>query len=72
VQNELIKFRVRADEKQILSEAVGKAGMTLSKMLRRTGRAAAAGRIAPRAVHRFGLDPDGSKQAGIARKCFRG
>jgi hypothetical protein len=50
VQNELIKFRVRADEKQILSEAVGKAGMTLSNMLRRTGRAAAAGRIAPRAV----------------------
>lgn len=48
--SELIKFRIRADEKQILSEAADRAGMTLSEMLRRAGRAAAAGRIAPRAV----------------------
>ena len=48
--SELIKFRIRGDEKQVLSEAADRAGMTLSEMLRRAGRAAAAGRIAPRAV----------------------
>ena len=48
--SELIKFRIRADEKQAFSEAADRAGMTLSEMLRRAGRAAAAGRIAPRAA----------------------
>jgi uncharacterized protein (DUF1778 family) len=50
MRSELVKFRIRADDKRLLSEAADKAGVTLSEMLRRAGRAAAAGRIAPRAV----------------------
>ncbi|WP_315766304.1 MULTISPECIES: plasmid mobilization protein [unclassified Bradyrhizobium] len=50
MQSELIKFRLRPEEKQLLTEAAERAGMTVSEMLRRAGRAAAAGRIAPRAA----------------------
>jgi hypothetical protein len=50
MQTELIKFRIAADDKQVISDAAERAGMTVSELLRRAGRAAASGRIASRAV----------------------
>jgi hypothetical protein len=50
MQNELIKFRVAADDKLVINEAAGRAGLTVSELLRRAARAAASGRIASRAV----------------------
>lgn len=52
MKSELVKFRIRAEEKEALSEAAERAGVTISELLRRAGRAAAAGRFAPRAVLR--------------------
>lgn len=47
---ELIKFRIATDDKQVISDAADRAGVTVSELLRRAGRAAASGRIASRAV----------------------
>jgi uncharacterized protein (DUF1778 family) len=45
-----IKFRIPADDKLMLVDAAERAGLTVSDMLRRAGRAAATGRIASRSV----------------------
>lgn len=50
MQSEVIKFRVDAGEKQRIINAAQNAGISTSDLLRRAGRAAAAGRIASRAV----------------------
>jgi hypothetical protein len=50
MKSKLVKFRIRAEEKEALSEAADRAGVTISELLRRAGRAAAAGRFAPRGV----------------------
>ena len=52
MKSKLVKFRIRAEEKEALSEAADRAGVTISELLRRAGRAAAAGRFAPRGVLR--------------------
>lgn len=48
--SEIIKFRVPMGHKERLSKAARDAGMTISEMLRRSARAAVAGRIASRPV----------------------
>ncbi|WP_315761421.1 plasmid mobilization protein [Bradyrhizobium sp. SZCCHNS2005] len=48
--SEMIKFRVAAGEKLQFVNAAQNAGMTLSDLLRRAGKAAIAGRIASRPV----------------------
>jgi len=48
--SEVIKFRVAAGEKLQFAKAAQNAGMTLSDLLRRAGKAAVAGRIASRPV----------------------
>ena len=50
MQDELIKFRITAETKHEISLAADKAGLSVSELLRRAGRAAVAGRIASRAV----------------------
>jgi len=50
MQSELIKFRVDAGDKELIAKAAAKAGMSVSELLRRAGRAAAYGRIASRSV----------------------
>jgi hypothetical protein len=48
--SEIIKFRVAAGEKLRFVNAAQTAGMTVSDLLRRAGKAAIAGRIASRPV----------------------
>jgi uncharacterized protein (DUF1778 family) len=50
MQNGLIKFRVSADDKQLIANAAARGGTTVSELLRRAARAAATGRIASRSV----------------------
>ena len=50
MQSDLIKFRVASGDKQLIANAATKAGTTVSEFLRRSGRAAASGRIASRSV----------------------
>lgn len=55
--SEIIKFRVSADEKHKFIDAAQGAGMTLSDLLRRAGKAAVAGRIASRPILAAGSGP---------------
>jgi hypothetical protein len=48
--SEIIKFRVAAGEKLLFVKAAQNAGLTLSDLLRRAGKAAIAGRIASRPI----------------------
>jgi hypothetical protein len=48
--SEIIKFRVAAGEKLRFVNAAQNAGMTVSDLLRRAGKAAIAGRVASRPV----------------------
>ena len=50
MQSQWIKFRANDEQRSMLTHAARKAGMTVSELLRRAGRAAAAGRIASRPV----------------------
>lgn len=44
------KFRISPEEKQIFANAAERAGITVSDLMRRAGRAAVTGRIASRSV----------------------
>jgi hypothetical protein len=48
--SEIIKFRIDADEKRRIMAAAENAGVSISDLLRRAGRAATSGRIASRSV----------------------
>ncbi|MBN8986665.1 MAG: ribbon-helix-helix protein, CopG family [Rhizobiales bacterium] len=50
MKSRLVTFRIKAEKKEALGEAAERAGVTISELLRRAGRAT--GRFAPRGVPR--------------------